>query len=148
MTMQDVFPHRITPPQPGRQRNALRIETIEPQPRCRLRPRTEAAGWTVEHRPFHVADFWSQFGYCQGGAKSCADCTRAKVDPYAPQAIEAGDTVRTTRDELHTVESFETRQGFRTGYVFLATPTGSRRVKLADITLHMKAADYRSGQRA
>lgn len=142
--MRGNYPHRITPPELGRQPNALRIEVIEPQTRCRLRPLTAGARWIAEHRPFHVNLSWSFYGYCQGSARSCAECPRAKVDPYAPQSIETGDTVRTTRDELLIVESFETRRGFRTGYVYLATLRGSRRVKLSDITLHRKKADYGS----
>lgn len=137
------FPHRIEPPQIERQPNALRIEVMDPQPRCRLRPLTTGARWEVEHRPFHVHLSWSYFGFCQGGARSCAECPRAKADPYAEQAIAEGDTVRTTKDDLLIVESFETRRGFLTGHVFLHTARGVQRFKLSDVTLHRKKEDYK-----
>lgn len=137
------YPHRIEPPQIERQPNALRVEVMDPQPRCRLRPLTDAARFEVEHRPFHVNLSWASFGICQGGARSCDECPRAKTDPYAEQAIAEGDTVRTTKDDLFIVERFETKRGFLTGYVFLHTERGVERFKISEITLHRKKEDYR-----
>jgi hypothetical protein len=71
------FPYRIDPPALVSQPTALRIEAIEPQPRCKLRPRTWQAAWEVEHRPHHVSLSWASFGYCAGGAGSCAECPTA-----------------------------------------------------------------------
>lgn len=132
MTKQGGYPYRIEPPAPGRQANALRIETIEPQPRCRLRPRTAAAAWEVEHRPHHVSLSWASFGYCQGGARSCAECPVMKYSPLSPDYIEEGSQVVTERGERYTVESFETAEGLRTGYVTVRARS-RRRLKLDEV---------------
>lgn len=54
-------------------RNALRIEEITPAARCSLRPKDEQARWLVEHRPAHLAFFWSSFWPCVGEA--CQSCS-------------------------------------------------------------------------
>ncbi|HEY0174455.1 MAG TPA: hypothetical protein VGB98_25790 [Pyrinomonadaceae bacterium] len=71
------FPYRIDPPALGSQPTALRVEAIEPQQRCKLRPTTPQAAWEVEHRPHHVHLSWSFFRWCTGGASSCAECPTA-----------------------------------------------------------------------
>jgi hypothetical protein len=58
------------------QRNALRCEIITAMDRCGLKPRDERAKWLVEHRPFHLDRFWSDFGYCNG--KDCDFCVIAE----------------------------------------------------------------------
>ncbi len=65
----------ILPPlDSGRQRsqNRLRIETIDPHPRCLLRPRNADAVWLLAHRPHHLTFFWDSFGWCVGEA--CETC--------------------------------------------------------------------------
>lgn len=72
--------HLIQPPTLNKQRNALRIEFIPPEPRCNLQPKTEHAVWVLNNRPFHIEQFWSQFGYCV--RKSCEFCPVAHYHVY------------------------------------------------------------------
>ena len=84
------------------------------------------------------------YGFCQGGARSCAECPRAKLDKHSPTRIEEGDTVRTATGELCTVERFEERNGLLTGYVWLSSQRGSARYKISGVVLHRKKAGYKS----
>jgi hypothetical protein len=74
------------------------------RPRCSIRP---VAGG---------------FGYCQA-ARSCNDCAVAKLSEHSPRRIEPGDSVLTLNNGVCTVEAFDERRGFRTGYIFLKTKT-------------------------
>ncbi len=72
-------PYKIVPKwDRNLQTNAFRVEIIEPQPRCRLRPRDKNAEWVIEHRPFHIHQFWQSFEYCIN-ATSCEECRFNKL---------------------------------------------------------------------
>lgn len=75
------YPYKIIPIWDRKlQTNALRSEIIEPQPRCRLRPRKEQAKqakYLVDERPYHLGYFFDMFGYCVE-ASSCHECRICK----------------------------------------------------------------------
>lgn len=51
----------------GKGRNRLRIEIMEPSPRCGLVPLDEQAAWTMEHRSRFWKLSWSRFAPCEVG---------------------------------------------------------------------------------
>jgi hypothetical protein len=84
------------------------------------------------------------FGFCQGGAPSCAACPRSKLDPHSPTRIEERDTVLTAAGELATVEGFEVRRGLQTGFVWIRTGRGLARLTISAVTLSAKRRECRA----
>jgi hypothetical protein len=84
------------------------------------------------------------YGFCQGGAPSCAACPRAKLDPHSPTRIEERDTVLTAEGRLATVESFEVRRGLRTGFVLISTSGRVSRRTISAVTLSAKRGEGRA----
>ena len=81
------------------------------------------------------------FGFC-GGARNCGECPLAKTHEASQYRIDEGDTVQTASSGACRVESFETRHGFRTGFLLVTPQCGNtRRVMLSAVTLtHKKEA--------
>lgn len=79
------------------------------------------------------------YGFCQGGFRGCAECPRAKLDRRSPERIEPGDMVQTINSDLCTVECFDERHGFRTGFVWLRTKAhGLVRQSISAVMLYRK----------
>src|SRR5688572_721668 len=76
----------------GNQRNALRIEIIEPQSRCTLRPKTDAAVFArarFNWRTDQLSQIWDSFDYCNHNPSGCEGCAfyrrhRERVSPFVP----------------------------------------------------------------
>ena len=98
----------------------------EEAPRCAVRPLADG------------------YGFCQGGARSCAECPRSKLDPRSPTRIEERDTVLTAEGELATVECVEERQGLCTGFVWIRTGRGLARRAISAVTLRAKRRECRA----
>lgn len=84
----------------------FRIISTDPEqkPRCSIKP---VAGG---------------YGFCQG-ARSCDECTQAKLSSSSPRRIKQGDAVLTLRYGICTVERLDERRGYLTGYIWLKTKT-------------------------
>lgn len=74
----------------GKGWNRLRIDVGEPAPRCRLRPTTWQAAWTVSCRPYHCHDVWSVFEMCT--PRRCP--LQVARDPIGPPAVVRVDHER------------------------------------------------------
>lgn len=77
----------------GQGRNRLRLEIIQPIDRCALQPRSYAAVWTVQNRPFHLSFAWSDFGYCRA-----ADCANCSVVPTRRNTVGNAAVIREAVD--------------------------------------------------
>jgi hypothetical protein len=58
-------------------RNCLRVEFIDPQPRCIRKPRNAMAWLALNKMPWIIKTEWQNFGYCSG-KENCGDCPVAK----------------------------------------------------------------------
>ena len=68
-------------------RNCLRVEFIDPQPRCIRKPRNAMAWLALNKMPWIIKTEWQNFGYCSGSSK-CSSCLVAidcKCDEIAEQ---------------------------------------------------------------
>ena len=90
-----------------------------PTPRCTLRPLAKG------------------YGYCSA-ARSCAECPLAKMHADSQFKIEQGDTVQVGMNAQGTVERFDQRNGYDTGYVWINSRKGLIRERLSFITLKSK----------
>lgn len=103
-----------------RQQHPYRIVTVtsepNPTPRCGLRPMSKG------------------YGFCSA-ARSCEECPLAKMHADSQFKIEPGDAVQVGMNKQGTVERFDERNGYNTGYVWIKTTAGIVRERLAIISL-------------